>query len=235
MTEITNSNAIGAEFRGYEEREREGQPVRVAVAARTYPTDPADLWDAMTSADRLPRWFLPIEGDLKQGGRYQLIGNAGGTILRCDPPEALDLSWEFAGATSWVTVRLAGAGEEGGTRLTLEHIFPKSDDPESDEDAFWQKFGPGAVGVGWDLSFMGLGMHIASGGAPVDLEAAHGWTASDEGKAFMRASADAWAAAHIAGGEADEVAHGMAARTASFYCGEGGHDHGGDEAGGGGG
>jgi len=28
------------------------------------------------------RWFLPIEGDLKLGGKYQLKGNAGGTITQ---------------------------------------------------------------------------------------------------------------------------------------------------------
>ena len=26
-----------------------------------------------------PRWFLPISGELRLGGRYQLTGNAGGT------------------------------------------------------------------------------------------------------------------------------------------------------------
>jgi hypothetical protein len=42
---------------------------------------------------------------------------------------------------------------------------------------------------------------------------------SDEGKSFMRASADAWAEAHIRGGEDPETARGMAERTAGFYTG----------------
>jgi uncharacterized protein YndB with AHSA1/START domain len=81
------ANALGAEFRRFEDRMHDGKPARVVVAARTYDTGTEDLWDALTSRERIPRWFLPIEGDLKLGGRYQLKGNAGGTISRCDPPK----------------------------------------------------------------------------------------------------------------------------------------------------
>jgi hypothetical protein len=77
----------------------------------------------------------------------------------------------------------------------------------------------GAAGVGWELSLLGLGLHIASGGGTVELEAVEGWTASDEGKVFMRASAEAWARAHIAGSEDPAIARGMAERTAAFYTG----------------
>ena len=100
---------LGVEFRQYLEREHDGKPARVVVATRTYDTDADDLWDALTSPERIPRWFLPVEGDLKLGGRYQLKGNAGGTITRCEPPQALDVTWEFGGGMSWVTLRL-GAG-----------------------------------------------------------------------------------------------------------------------------
>ena len=44
---------------------------------RTYETTIVDLWDAITSAERIPRRFLPISGDLRLGGRYQLEGHAG--------------------------------------------------------------------------------------------------------------------------------------------------------------
>ena len=55
------------------------------ILARTYDTTIDDLWDACTNPDRIPRWFLPISGDLRLNGRYQLEGNAGGTIERCEP------------------------------------------------------------------------------------------------------------------------------------------------------
>src|SRR5690242_20495197 len=119
------TNALGAEFRRFENRDHEGKAARVVVAQRTYDTDREDLWNALTSRERIPRWFLPVEGDLRLGGRYQLKGNAGGTITRCEPPQALDLTWEFGGSTSWVTVRLAPVGQR--TQLTLEHIVAASD------------------------------------------------------------------------------------------------------------
>jgi uncharacterized protein YndB with AHSA1/START domain len=207
------ANALGAEFRRFENREHEGKPARVVVAVRTYDTDCADLWEAVTSPERIPRWFLPVEGDLRLGGRYQLKGNAGGTITRCEPPRALDLTWEFGGGMSWVTVRLEPEGKR--TRLTLEHIVHASD-----VDEHWKRFGPGAVGVGWDLALVGLGKHLESGGAPVNHDAAHAWMGSGEGKAFMRGSAKAWADAHIAAGEDPEVARRMAEQTSAFYAGE---------------
>lgn len=205
------ADVIGAEFHQFEERDYQGKPARVVIGARLYDTDAEDLWDAVTNAKRIPRWFLPIEGDLKLGGRYQLKGNAGGSITRCDPPNALDVTWEFGGGTSWVTVRIHPEGKKA--RLTLEHIMHASDMAEH-----WTQFGPGAVGVGWDLSFLGLGRHIASG-ETIDVESATGWAASEEGKTFIRASARAWADAHIAAGEKPETARGMAERTAGFYTG----------------
>ena len=37
--------------------------------------------DALTDPERIGRWFLPISGDFRLGGRYQFEGNAGGKIL----------------------------------------------------------------------------------------------------------------------------------------------------------
>ena len=206
------ANVIGAEFREVADRTQDGKPAKAVVAARTYDTDPADLWDALTNPERIPRWFSPVTGDLRLGGRYQIQGNAGGTIQRCEPPMALDITWEFGGGKSWVTLRLAQEG--AGTRLTLEHIMLAQDM----KGEHWLQFGPGAVGVGWDLSFLGLGLHLASGGAkPPESDPA--WMASDEAKAFMRRSATAWAEAHLASGEDAETARRMAAATAKFYTG----------------
>src|SRR5918993_5830445 len=114
---------FGTEFRRVEERDHHGKPALVGVAVRIFDTEVDDLWEAITTPQRLARWFLPVEGDLKLGGRYQLKGNAGGTITRCERPEALDVTWEFMGGTSWVSVRLAPDGSKA--RLTLEHVAHK--------------------------------------------------------------------------------------------------------------
>jgi len=205
-------SVIGAEVREVADGERDGRPVKVVVMARTYPTSPDDLWDAVTNPERLPRWFSPVTGDLKLGGRYQVEGNAGGTILRCEPPKLIDITWEFGGGMSWVVLHLTPDG--AGTRLTLEHVTPA----EYMDGEHWQRFGPAAVGVGWDLGFFGLGLHLTSG-ADKPPETDPAWMASEEAKAFMRGSADAWAEAHIASGEDPATAQRMAAETAKFYTG----------------
>ena len=206
------TNALGAEFRQFEERDHEGKPARVVIAVRTYDTHCEDLWDALTNIERIPRWFLPIEGDLRPGGRYQLKGNAGGSITRCDPPREFDITWEFGGGLSWVRVRLDAQGTR--TRFTLEHIVHASD-----LDQHWAQFGPGAVGIGWDLTLHGMDLYLNGDGSAVDHAAAHAWMASDAGKAFMRTSASAWAEAHIAGGADPDTARGMAARSSAAYTG----------------
>src|SRR5690348_7754297 len=149
-------DVFGAKFHRVENREYQGKPAIVGVAIRIYDTTVEDLWEAITTPERLVRWFLPVEGDLKLGGRYQLKGNAGGTITRCDRPEALDVTWEFAGATSWVNVRLTPDGR--GARLTLEHIAHRDGIGEE----HMKKFGPGAVGIGWDLALYGLELYVAA-------------------------------------------------------------------------
>ncbi len=207
------TNAFGAEFREVQDRTHDGQAVRVVVATRSYSTDRDDLWSALTDAERIPRWFLPVSGQLEVGGRYQLEGNAEGSVLRCDPPEALEVTWEFGGNVSWVHVRLAQ--DEGGTRLTLEHLIPKDEASEK----HWKQYGPGAGGVGWDLSFLGLALHLDSGGQAIDRSESDAWLASDAGKAFMRTSSSLWGEAHLKSGEDPEVAEAMARRTADFYTG----------------
>ena len=207
------TKVFGTEFRRVDHREHLGKPAVVAVAVRSYDTTIEDLWHAITTPERLARWFLPVEGDLKIGGRYQLKGNAGGTITRCDPPNALDVTWEFMGATSWVHVRLVADG--GRTRFTLEHIA--HEDGIGKEHL--ERFGPGAAGVGWDLGLRGLEQHLREPAVTLDPAAAEAWALSAEGKAFVRASGEAWGAADAAAGEDPAEARAKAERTIAFYTG----------------
>jgi uncharacterized protein YndB with AHSA1/START domain len=203
---------LGALTREVRFAERDGQAVAVVVASRHYETTVEDLWDALTNAERIPRWFLPVSGDLKLGGRFQIEGNAGGAITGCEPPRRLSLTWEFGGKTSWVDVALAP--EHGGARLTLEHAAPSPDD-------HWDKYGAGATGVGWDGALMGLGLHLESGEA-VDPQEGVAWMASDNAKAFYRACSEDWRRAAVEAGEDEASAAARAAATTAAYTGEGG-------------
>lgn len=97
-----------------------GLPARVVTAARTYRAEIDDVWDALTSAERLPRWFAPVTGDLELGGRYQVEGNAGGSIEACEAPRSFAVTWEFMGATSWLAVELAEVADGTRLRTTME-------------------------------------------------------------------------------------------------------------------
>jgi uncharacterized protein YndB with AHSA1/START domain len=196
---------------------RDGAPTKVVAAARTYATTPEDLWDAVTSAERIGRWFLPITGDLRLGGRYQLHGNAGGLIEACDPPRHLAVTWEYGGQVSWLTLDVAPDGD--GARLELEHVAPF--DAGSPAAEFWAMYGPGATGVGWDMAFQGLARHVEDPDAPApDPEAVAAWATSPEAAALYGTASRAWAEADMADGTPEAEAMAAAERTRAFYSGE---------------
>lgn len=186
---------------------RDGTPTRIAIASRTYRTDTADLWDALTNPERLPRWFAPVSGDLVLGGTYQVEGNAGGTVERCDEPTSFAVTWEMGPQVSWLEISLTAADD--GTELRLTH--EAAVDP-----TMWNQFGPGAVGIGWDLGLLGLGIHLDTG-APVDRSVADVLHTTPEGKSFIRGAADGWAAASIADGDQPDEATAAADRSYGFY------------------
>jgi uncharacterized protein YndB with AHSA1/START domain len=190
--------------------EKDGQPAKAVVASRLYDTTPADLWDALTRPDRIRRWFAPVTGELVLGGRFQVENNAGGTITDCIPEQRFAGTWEFGGGVSWIEVSLIPEAE--GTRLELVHSAPIS--------PHWDQFGPGAVGVGWDLGFMGLSRHYAEPEADVPAETVEGWYATQEYKNFVRTTSSDWGRADIAAGEGSAQALKAAEATRAFYSGE---------------
>jgi uncharacterized protein YndB with AHSA1/START domain len=205
---------LGAVERRVDSGEIDGKAVRVVKATRVFDTDVDDLWDAVSRAERLARWFLPVEGDLRVGGRFQVVGNAGGVIERCEPPKALAVTWEAGGNMSWLAVTVSDA-PGGRARLELAHAAPVEGG-----EAFWEQFGPGATGVGWDQALIGLGLHLATGEAN-DAAAFQAWALSEPGKAFTRAASEDWGRASIAFGTDEAAARAAAGRTTAFYTGEG--------------
>jgi uncharacterized protein YndB with AHSA1/START domain len=180
---------------------------RTVTLSRVYDTTPADLWDACTTPERLSRWFLPVSGDLRAGGRFSFQGNAGGTIERCEPPRAVDATWEAGGHTSRVELRVAPESS-GRARLTLTHA--------GQADELWDQFGPGAVGVGWDGAVLGLTLHLTDPASRPDAA----WQASEEARRFYTLASERWAEASIAAGTPASDARAAGARTTGFYTGQ---------------
>jgi uncharacterized protein YndB with AHSA1/START domain len=177
-----------------------GDLVRVRMDRR-YPSPTDDVWEALTDPDRIRRWMMPISGDLRVGGHFQLEGNAGGEILQCEQPSVLRVT--FGDPSSLVEVRLAAEGSD--TVLTLEHTVPKA--------MAGGVAGALYVGPGWDGALLGLGLYL-DGVVSEDPVAA---ASSPEAQDFSVASVAAWVAVLEAGGaDAETIAAAREAAMAQF-------------------
>ena len=164
----------------------------------------------MTSASRRQQgpWWVHRSRRLQHWPSNDQLGHAS-----IESTERTHGHLEREQRTSWVNLRLAPAGKKA--RLTLEHVAHKGGIGEE----HLKQFGPGAVGIGWELGLLGLGMHVRSKEAR-DSFNEHVWGASDEGKDFVGKSGEGWIAADIKGGENAAEATRRGKSTISFYRGE---------------
>ena len=98
------------------------------------------------------------------------------------------------------------------TVLHLEHTAYVGDDRR-------RQYGPGAVGVGWDMALMELAKYLESGGR-TDPAKAMEWLGSPEGKDFIGQISADWCRASIASGTNEKRALTAAARTTAAYTGQ---------------
>jgi uncharacterized protein YndB with AHSA1/START domain len=198
---------LGLTVRTVKQGEYAGKPAKIVIAAAEYDTDIEDLWDAITDPRRIARWLGRVTGELELGGHYQIQGNASGVIRECVKPTHLGVTWEYGEQATWVNVDLTPL-QGDRTNLRLEHVLP--------DDDKWRTYGPGAVGVGWELALLGLFAHLR---APQVMELAEGIdkVTSPEGRAFVERSTNGWREADIASGTAESISAERAHATLSFY------------------
>ena len=178
--------------------------------SRTYPAPIDEVWDALTDPERIGRWFLPISGDYRLGGRYQFEGNAGGEILECDKPNRLKVSWVYM-----------DTGDPADVSEVVLHLTPETDASTTLElvhtaivpDAMWDQYGPGAVGVGWEGGLLGLELHLRGGS--VDDPVA--WQMGPEGRDFNTRSSVAWGDASRSAGVDEATVTRNVEQTTGFY------------------
>lgn len=167
------------------ERELHDHPsgLKILRVRRRYEARPEEVWDAIADPDRIVRWFLPLSGDLREGGRYELEGNASGNILRCARPTEIRVTWEYGGGSSEVRVTLTPEQDEHEeTVLELEHA-PVPVDVIRNVGDMW------GVGAGWEIGLVALGDYLAgalSGERAIDRMA----SASDEELGSLTALAE---------------------------------------------
>ena len=184
---IDIAEQIGATSREVSRQHTESGETVAVTLQRRYLADPADVWEAITDPERVRRWFMPLTGDLREGGNFQLEGNASGDILKCEPPRHLMVT--FGGASSIVDVQLSGESQQ--TLLKLTHSVPI------------ELAGSGAgalyVGPGWDGALMGIAVYLA-GEVTEDLVATAN---SPQIQDFNVSSIKEWVASIEASGTAD--------------------------------
>jgi uncharacterized protein YndB with AHSA1/START domain len=198
MTEIAGQEAsLGLVQRSMRDREIAQGPARAAVLGRRYDAPVDEVWRAITTPHRIDRFFLPLSGDLREGGRYAFEGQGSGRILVCDAPTALRLEWippDRPDCADQVEVRLTPDGP-GATWLELEHA--------SVADVFRTDLDSGAFSpaLGWEGPLHFLGEYLR--GVLPDRPSAQ-WYVFDEAEEMRLAvlRAPEWAEAearHLAG------------------------------------
>ena len=94
---------------------------------RVYAFSPAELWDAWTSPERIPRWLgASLEGSLAVGGTARLVwgddpdSQVELVVNEMAPPELLEWQWTINGEPpTLLRVELTPVAD--GTLLVLDH------------------------------------------------------------------------------------------------------------------
>lgn len=165
------------------------------------------VWTAVSEASSISTWFVPVTGELQRGGSYELEGNASGQILDCDAQRSFRISWVMGrGPYSEMELKVTPVGPSL-TMLEIDHIAVV--DPQ-----MMETYGPGSVGVGWDLTLLSLkqflqGVPSGLGHAPSPAESAP----------LITSSSESWAKAWSVLGVDPEKAAQAAANTTALYTG----------------
>ena len=162
----TATDAVGTTGIELRRRRLASGEARAAVFTRRYDADVADVWDACTDPARLARWYAPVEGDLRLGGRFTQGDFGPGRVLECEPPYVLRVGLGGADpSTDEITLRLT-EGEDGTTVLEFEHATTL-DAHDMGGQVFDAVY---CMGGGYGPRLVTLEQHL-NGTLPVDLDA----------------------------------------------------------------
>lgn len=127
---------------------------RAAILGRRFDAPIDKVWEAVTTPDRIDRFFLPVSID-SEAGTYAFTGQASGKILACDAPSVLRVEWNppDRGTSDQVEVRLTADGPDA-TWFELEHA---SVDDVFHTDLTSDKFSPA---IGWEAPIHYLGEYL---------------------------------------------------------------------------
>lgn len=186
----------------------EGNPGRVVRVVVALESEPDEVWRAMTTGAGLAQWVGDVAGEFREGGHFQVIDNASGRILRCEPTSVLRTDWDFGGSHSVVETHITRG--ETGSVLTLANAMPDVEDEQ------WALYGPGSAGVGWEIMLLALHHYLLTGQRFDDEQ----WVTTATGRTAIHDWSNAWADVHVRTGADKHVARTAGEKTAAFYLGE---------------
>lgn len=175
------------------------------------PAPASDLWPLLTTQEGFLRWYGPVTGELREGGRFCAPGGVSGTVTSVSAPHRLELTWEYGEQSDALSIRL-DPDDTGQCSLRLEHelTLPRE---------VFQEYGPGSIALGWEIALLGFQREAAlRSGEPCGLPApTPAWLTTADGVQTVRAWAIRWAGAAVAAGVDEELATQQEARTVAAY------------------
>jgi uncharacterized protein YndB with AHSA1/START domain len=127
--------------------------MKTIVIRRSFSAPVEKVFAALTEPRQMIRWYLPLDGDLREGGYYVLMGNAVGEIYRCRPPRDIAVSWVYGDFESRLAMRLSPI--VSGSRLTLAHGPVPLDMVTNPTPELW------GLAVNWEMALSGLDRFLA--------------------------------------------------------------------------
>ena len=100
------------------------------IKKRFYPYPQSMIWEALTEADALSEWLMPVYGfELKEGTKFQFKtkpsvgfdGNVYCEVITARPEDFLQFTWKGGNMKQPTLVTWKLREVEGGTQLELEH------------------------------------------------------------------------------------------------------------------
>ena len=106
--------------------------VGVIAVDTVYPTSMVDLWEAITSPNRLARWFGEVVPRSDEATIYDATLTTGWSgpvrVDHCEPPHAIRITLLDEDPSAVTTVSAVLEESESGTRLTIEERGLPADD-----------------------------------------------------------------------------------------------------------